>query len=276
MMTSTADHGLDADSMGLDAASKDMEDVEDYNDECAEQPHSLEKDGLTTTPSPRVSKRCFLFLGIFTVIVVLLVVLRVTGNTNEVPTPAVATTVTSDADANTNSDPVTPTSSSPTSPRPQGCVFSDRFDNEQNYHNNQLFPGQFICSKNHTNNGAENERYRFGLTLEGELVLQDTLLPESSTYQYDRVLYSNDYSNILDGSYYFSLQTDGTFAIHGRTLNQLEWSVVPNRQMHWTEQCLEEHDCPYLHLHPGGVLVVNYIDNDDQWQQKNVLHLYDF
>ena len=107
------------------------------------------------------------------------------------------------------------------------------------------------------------------------------MIPGSTTYQYNQVLYSNNNNNstkasVTDGSYYFSLQTDGTFVVHGSDPDQAEWTVAPNYKMHLTEQCLQEHDCPYLHLHAGGVLVVNYLDKQAKWQQKNILHVYSF
>ena len=96
--------------------------------------------------------------------------------------------------------------------------------------------------------------------------------PETPIYKYDRVIYYNPTGQVGD-DYHFSLQTNGTFVLNGSPDN---WKVEPKHKMQLSEQCLQDHDCPYLHLHAGGVLVVNYIDKVEGWQQKNILRMYNF
>lgn len=36
------------------------------------------------------------------------------------------------------------------------------------------------------------------------------------------------------------------------------------------------YDCPYLHLHSGGTLVLNWIDGEGEWKSRNVDRLYPF
>lgn len=162
-----------------------------------------------------------------------------------------------------------PTDTSEAGPRAQGCVFSDRFDNEHNFQHNRLYPGQYICS----DKTSELHRYRFGLNQDGDLVLEDTLIPDDKN-DYDKVLYENPNKDAVGDEYYISMQTDGKVVIH--VSDHEEWSVMPDRDMSLKEQCIEDHDCPYLHLNNGGVLVVNYIDDDDQWQAKNTLRVYGY
>lgn len=159
----------------------------------------------------------------------------------------------------------------------KGCVFKDRFDNENNYQHNKLYPGQYICSTNHTNDSEQHHRYRFGVSTEGDLVLQDTMYPESDTYTYNRTLmYRNPNIPVVENTKcYFSLQINGTFVMHHGQQHS-SGTVAPNREMHLHEQCLKEHDCPYIHLHADGVLVINYIDGNNKWQAKNGLRVYSF
>lgn len=107
--------------------------------------------------------------------------------------------------------------------------------------------------------------------------MNDQKVPEwavGSAHKYDKVIYRNVNKTMADG-YHFALQIDGTWVILDGDGDK-KWSLTPNKEMHLDEKCLDVHDCPYLHLHADGVLVINYIDDDKQWQAKNSLHVYGF
>lgn len=259
--------------------TKELEQMEEYHDEF----HDKDVLDYSSDPSPSCrSQQRGIVCGVFTVAVMLILFFKSASHHESAPSPVVTATATATTNRGDETNtPSTTTSSiatsTPTSAPTKfynvhGCVYSDRFDNEHNYQHNHLYPGQFICSRNHTNQNEEHHRYRFGVTKQGHLVLRDTLIPDSNTYHYNRVLYHNK-NTTVDESYYFSLLTDGTFVLNYND-NQ-HWTSEPNRPMHLTPLCLEEHDCPYLHLHAGGVLVVNYIEDGNTWQQKNILHVYD-
>ena len=174
-----------------------------------------------------------------------------------------------------------------------GCL-TDRFDNEHNPDNNRLYPGQYICSHD------DDQRYRFGLTLSGDVVLEDV---ESQSLQtiYENPHLQGNIENVTvyakdNLHYYLTLTIEGTLVMHrvhaatddngNKKVSQL-WTAVPQQgageylegaTIGLVEQCLPTHDCPYLHLHKGGVMVLNWIDDSrtDSWQQKNFLKVYDF
>jgi hypothetical protein len=90
--------------------------------------------------------------------------------------------------------------------------------------------------------------------------------------------------------YYLALSTNGTLRIH-RILRTMEYKIV-DRIIHWElapsysistvhEDCLFTHDCPYMHLHHDGVMVLAWLDFelsqwDDGWMEKNIKRCYDF
>lgn len=171
-----------------------------------------------------------------------------------------------------------------------GCL-SDRFDNEHMTKNTRLFPGQFICSK------QNNQRYRFGITQETQaLVLLDTETNTTMKVYYDpsAAATSNNNATISTATsprlYFFTLRIDGTFVLQyqeNKSRNKkaitplVVWQKKPlyhgDVKMTLSEQCLPDHDCPYLHLHKDGVLVLNWIDSvDGNWLSKNVNKVYGF
>jgi len=126
---------------------------------------------------------------------------------------------------------------------------SDRRSNEMPLHQNR-----FICSK--------NGRYVFGMSNDGKLMYRDNELDLVEVY------YSGKHGD------YFVLEADGTFIVKDKH-DEVQWSKVNKFAMGYTDNCLENNPCPYLHLHDGGVLVINYIDEGGEWQTKNFKHTID-
>ena len=100
-------------------------------------------------------------------------------------------------------------------------------------------------------------------------------------------------------NFYLTLQTDGTMVMNqvhyvedDNNNNKKKkvkalWTAAPKQgageylegaTIGLLEQCLPDHDCPYLHMHQGGVMVLNWVDDsrNDSWQSKNFMHVYGF
>lgn len=157
-----------------------------------------------------------------------------------------------------------------------GCR-GDRFDNEGNHQkNNRLFAGQFVCSDD------EDQRYWFGLDpATGNLIWKDTQQDLLKTYYFNifgypaEELAAQTQDNGDDGveptilDYYFSLSTEAAFRIH--RVQRTEDYQILEETLHWElpstynvtivyEDCLFTHDCPYMHLHHDGVMVLAWLD----------------
>jgi hypothetical protein len=182
-----------------------------------------------------------------------------------------------------------PNTASPQTQHPsvrQGCL-SDRFDNENMAENNRLYPGQYICSLD------ETRQHQFGLTTSADLIFKDistneTLLLFKNPYKKGKLAEAHPLE------YYFSLTINGTFVMHmlNTTDPNMEWAALweakPVYNIELTEKCLPHHDCPYLHVHQGGIVILNWIGytintgnelavgNDDNWQTQNFLKVYTF
>jgi len=169
-----------------------------------------------------------------------------------------------------------------------GCL-TDRFDNEHNDGNNRLYPGQYICSHG-------GQRYRFGLTPFGDVIYEDVESQSvTKLYENPHPLSTNAGNATVDSQdslqFYLTLQIDGTMVMHhvskAKKNSQL-WKAEPQRSkggflegyadIDLTEQCIDGHDCPYLHVHQGGVMVLNWIDDtrDGDWQTQNFMKVYGF
>jgi len=89
--------------------------------------------------------------------------------------------------------------------------------------------------------------------------------------------------------YYFSMSTEAAFRIH-RVMRTADYNIVAEA-LHWElpvsnynitqvyKNCLKTHDCPYLHLHQDGVMVLAWFDYTlawDGWMEKNIRRCYDF
>lgn len=187
------------------------------------------------------------------------------------------------------SSPITtsPTIATTTAPdfKEEGCL-PDRFDNEgmdltvdPDVNFNKLFPGQYICSKpyNPRPNDPDKvpQRYQFGMTTEGDVVWEDTVKGTTVT------VFENPHPRRSKDDVYFSLTTNATMVYHhpegnpNSRLITLPPISLNHPMSDFPTRCLSNHDCPYLHLHSDGVLVMNYIAGDGNgWQATNFLRVY--
>ena len=87
--------------------------------------------------------------------------------------------------------------------------------------------------------------------------------PLANTTQED----DDDAPTVLD--YYFSVSTEAAFRIH--RVQRTEDYQIKEETLHWElpstynislvyKNCLKTHDCPYLHLHQDGVIVLAWLD----------------
>jgi hypothetical protein len=195
-------------------------------------------------------------------------------------------------------------SMAPTVPQ-MGCR-RDRFDNEGNrQENNHLFAGSYVCSND------SDQRYRFGIDPEtANLILRDSLTGQVRTYYWNEWHWNESSSlpsdqltaeqtnsatlsltaepTVLD--YFFTLSTKGAFRIW--RVQRTEDYQVYEKNLHWElpslfeiptvyEDCLLKHDCPYMHLHEDGVMVLAWLDFEnseyfDGWMEKNIRRCYAF
>ncbi|KAL3933984.1 MAG: hypothetical protein SGBAC_010165 [Bacillariaceae sp.] len=126
-----------------------------------------------------------------------------------------------------------------------------------------LYPGQVLCSQMH----------RFGMTEEGELFLQDCQLDQQTIFwsAQDAQLTSDQYP------IHFEMQKNGYFQIISEPSGKVLFEAQPNSEITFHRLCLKNPKlhCPYLHLHPDGVLVLNWIDDDKhKWMAWNVKQKY--
>lgn len=128
--------------------------------------------------------------------------------------------------------------------------------------NESMSAGQAICSR--------DGRYAFAMELSKSngsvsLVWKDCTTGE--TKKYYRKGEADDC---------FTMDENANFAVHGGE-GQLKWEKDCLVTVKRHAQCLSKpmYDCPYLHLHRGGVVVLNYIDGWD-WISRNIKKMYDF
>ena len=126
-------------------------------------------------------------------------------------------------------------------------------------HNTLFSKGQALC----------NHQYRFGLNQEGVFQWQDCDTNEI------RVVY-----NATGAARAMQMTDKGTFEVYSDAAgSSLIWSKPSNRFIEVTKECLHPHptlDCPYLHLHKSGDVVLNWIDKEkNQWMARNILRCYE-
>jgi len=132
--------------------------------------------------------------------------------------------------------------------------------------NEKMTAGQAICSRDH--------RYAFGMQQSSSngitsLIWKDCATGDTKRYMYYKMGEAEDY---------FAMDETAKFAVYGAN-GQAKWEKHCLVSVKKYAKCLgkPEYDCPYLHLHRGGVVVLNYIDGWD-WISKNINKktLYDF
>lgn len=146
-----------------------------------------------------------------------------------------------------------PTTLSSTTPPPKSFTCQgDRINN-----NARLETNHFVCSA--------NDRYRFGMDETGSLLFADDVI--------------NKTAFIFNGTAgdYFMLLQDATFTVSNSS-DAVVWEAPCSDNVSLHPECLpvsqdEVYDCPYLHLHNGGTLVLNYISGRD-WKARSSLHTH--
>jgi hypothetical protein len=122
-------------------------------------------------------------------------------------------------------------------------------------HKRSIYVGQALC----------NAQYRFGLTSEGVFQWQDFVSDET------HVLYSGDYGKVE----YFEITETGILQLFSSD-EDVVWEKESNRNIHASKECLHNPllDCPYLHLHKSGDVVLNWIDDEGKWLARNIKRCY--
>ena len=127
--------------------------------------------------------------------------------------------------------------------------------------NELMSAGQAICSR--------DGRYAFAMELSSSnvvsLVWKDCATGDTKKY------YQKGETND-----YFVMNESAKFAVYGSG-GEVKWEKECLVSVNKYPRCLSkpEYDCPYLHLHRGGVVVLNYIDGWD-WISKNIKKMYNF
>ena len=116
--------------------------------------------------------------------------------------------------------------------------------------------------------------YRFGMNDGAELFLQDCQLNTTT------IFWSAKDEQLTHDQYpvHFEMKKNGYFYILSDPTGQILLEKHPKRTITYHHMCLypkPKLDCPYLHLHPDGVLVLNWIDDDNnQWMDRDVKQQY--
>lgn len=120
-----------------------------------------------------------------------------------------------------------------------------------------LYHGQAIC----------NHNYMMGLTLDGILQWQDCTSNET------HVFYHRNATNSTIS--YFMMKPDASWNVFNHE-NQTLFTAECKHEVHVYPTCLSHPvmDCPYLHLHRDGAVVLNWIDDDGEWMDRNIHRVY--
>ncbi|KAL3933868.1 MAG: hypothetical protein SGBAC_010215 [Bacillariaceae sp.] len=136
------------------------------------------------------------------------------------------------------------------------CSYTCRTDRLP--HESALYPGQVLCNKEH----------RFGLTEEGDFFAQDCLLNTKTIFWSPTNVTADQFPIHLE------IQTNAYWQIISDPTNEILFEAQPKGVIDFSYLCLysPKLHCPYVHLHPDGVTVINWIDGG--WTTRNVLQLY--
>lgn len=207
-------------------------------------------------------RRRKLFVLILCALVVVIIVSC--GTRKKSKTPA-ATEATSNQDVSSVAAP--PTTSAPTlSPTASPQTTSHKPSTDYNCEGDRIQNGvklktnHFICD-------TKYYRYRFGMDANGSLIFAD------DAFNMTAFLY-----NGIKGDY-FKLWKNGTFTVSNSN-GTIVWQKECSDEVSFSPACLPTHhktyDCPYLHLHGGGTIVMNWINDQDEWKERSILHMFNF
>ena len=145
-----------------------------------------------------------------------------------------------------------------------GCI-SDRLQN-----NEVLGRGTVLCS--------EGGRYSFGFAKSSNaLVWRDCR--DGSEREYYRCPSPKDCAFVLSKDGAFTILTEGDLSQNN--MGKVVYKKLSNIYVDAGEssnECLDEprYDCPYIHLHSSGKLVLHYIDEKGAFKQKVTNKVYSF
>ena len=107
--------------------------------------------------------------------------------------------------------------------------------------------GEFLCSP--------NKNYVAGLTLDGHLVWMDLVAQDVKTY------HNNTGSETQP--FHFILGEKGSFILKDSSNKEI-WHKKPTAELNITHksQCLDTYNCPFLHLHNDGILVLSWMESN--------------
>jgi hypothetical protein len=123
-------------------------------------------------------------------------------------------------------------------------------------HESHLLRGQALCSA----------QFRFGLSKDGGFFWKDCETEETTVFVTQ-----------TDASYW-NMKDDGTFQLVNSDTDTVVWEKKPNRDIYPSPTCLHKPllDCPYIHLHKNGDVVLNSINHDTgKWMDLNANRAYD-
>ncbi len=143
-----------------------------------------------------------------------------------------------------------------------GSQFKDyNCTNSRWRHETKMYNGTYICDGN---------SFVFGMSKGGTLYWKD--LSSGKT----RFYFKN--KNKTKGVY-FLLTIDAKFQVRNSS-DEILWEKTLEGYSHDAigyHDCLKEWPCPYLHLHPDGVVVLNFIySSTDDWEEININKGYNF
>lgn len=156
-------------------------------------------------------------------------------------------------------------------------------------HESPLCPGQAICSTH------RDHQYAFGLSADGVFQWQDCLSGETvvfynGTAAADASAGGGTTADSSSCDLHFVMAVNASFQIFQQTTTThnddsdhdqkrllLLWQSDCKKHVAFYPQCLAPRpvlDCPYLHLHSGGNVVLNWIDQEGDWQSRNIQRVY--
>lgn len=145
-----------------------------------------------------------------------------------------------------------------------GCI-SDRLQN-----NEVMGRGTMLCS--------EGGRYSFGFAKSSNaLVWRDCR--DGSEREYYRCPSSKDCAFVLSKDGAFTIREGDLYQNNmGKVVYQKPSKIYVDAGGSSSEECLDEprYDCPYIHLHSSGKLVLHYIDEKGAFKQKVTDKVYSF
>ncbi len=155
-----------------------------------------------------------------------------------------------------NDDSESPTSSTKNeNPSTDFCAQLYDCQTDRIGHETPLLAGQALC----------NDVFRFGVTPDGIFQWHDCAAPLT------KVIYENTTIS------YFSMSSEGTFRVMDAN-DKVIWRKEPKVSISYYKECLPRPllDCPYLHLHKDGTVVLNSIESRTGiWSDRNIERAFD-